>query len=132
MAAITFTLTREAYEALIALAREGTKDSDGQVTPSKSRALDSFLKSIERDNGITRDGVWVQWQELDLPLPAGTRFPEIWPPTMRVYIEYVTRKVCRADVDAALASNATNPTSVLVTKDPGAIVGWTELATFFI
>jgi hypothetical protein len=128
---LSFELDQEQYEALIGLAREGTKNDAGTVDPDKARSLDAFLKSIESSNGITRDAVWVQWQELDQPLPAGTLFPSVWPPELRVYIEYVTRKVTRADVDNVIATQATNPLSVLVTKDPGATLGWTELANFF-
>lgn len=132
MAQIQFTLTQEEYEALIAFAREGTKNDAGQVKHDLALRLDAFLRSIERNNDITRDAVWVQWQELDEPLPPGTRFPEVWPPEKRVYIEFVTRLVARADVNDALEQNARNPTSVLVTRDPGATYGWTELDKFFI
>ena len=132
MAQLEFTLTQEEYEALIALAREGTKNDEGQVTNHDLAVrLDAFLRSIEKNNGIERSAVWVQWQELDEPLPPGTRFPEEWPPRMRVYIELISRRVARSDVDDALRQNATNPTSVLVTSDPGAMYGWTELDDFF-
>lgn len=131
MAELQFTLSREQYEALIAYAREGTKDADGNPIHDKAVALDDFLVSIERANGITRYQLWVQWQELDEPLPAGTRFPESWPPQLRVFIEQVTRTISRSDVDAVLLSNAKNPTSVLVTSDPGAKYGWTEIDAYF-
>jgi hypothetical protein len=131
MAQLEFTLSQEEYEALIAFAREGTKDDEGQVDQAAAQRLDSFLKTIEKNNGIERDAVWVQWQELDEPL-VGTRFPEKWPQEKRVYIELISRLVARADVDEALRQNARNPTSVLVTRDPGATYGWTELNKFFI
>jgi hypothetical protein len=129
---MTFTLRQDQYEALIALAREGTKNDAGDVDLEKSRRLDEFLKLIEKENGVTRDAVWVQWQELDAPLPPGTVFPQKWPPELRHYIEYVTRKVAKADVDKAIETLANNPTSILVTKDPAALVGWTPLNDFFI
>lgn len=131
MAQLQFTLTQEEYEALIAYAREGTKDDAGQVNHELAVRLDAFLRSIEKKNGVERDGVWVQWQELGEPLPQGTRFPEKWPPDKRVYIELVTRKVAKADVTDALRQNAKTPISVLVTRDPGAMYGWTELDKFF-
>jgi hypothetical protein len=132
MAQLEFTLSQEEYEALIAFAREGTKNDEGQVNQDLALRLDAFLRSIEKTNGVERDAVWVQWQELDEPLPPGTRFPEKWPPEKRVYIEFVTRKVAKSDVTDALQQNATNPTGVLVTRDPGAMNGWTELDKFFI
>jgi hypothetical protein len=131
MAELEFTLTREEYEALIAFAREGTKDADGTPIHDKAVALSDFLVSIEKKNGITRDAVWVQWQELDQPLPPNTRFPEKWPPEMRIFIEKVLNPVSRVDVDEVLEANAKNPTSILVTRDPGALYGWTELEAFF-
>jgi hypothetical protein len=131
MPAPTFTLSQEQYEALIAFARRGTLDADGAVIPEQSRQLDTYLKAIELDNDITRDAVWVQWQEMDQPLPAATSFPDTWPPEMRHYIEFITRRVARADVDAALTELARAPTNVLVTKDPAARLGWTPLDDFF-
>ena len=127
----TFTLTLEEYEALVALARKGTVDAGGHPVPSSSRNLDEFLQQIEKENDVTRDAVWVQWQELDAPLPPKTDFPITWPPSMRWYIELITRKVAKADVTRVLASRAKNPTSILVTRDPAGIVGWTPVDQFF-
>lgn len=130
MAQLEFTLTQEEYEALIALAREGTKDDEGLVNQDKALALEQFLRSIEKKNGITRDAVWLQWQELDEPLPPGTRFPEKWPPEKRVHVEQVTRPIAKADLEEVLAANAKNPTSVMFTRDPGALYGWTEFSQY--
>ena len=69
----------------------------------------------------------MQWQEMDAPLPPNMRFPEVWPPELRVRIEHVTRDISRADIDEVLASNAKNPTSVLFTTDAGAKYGWTPI-----
>lgn len=127
-----FTLTQEQYEALIALAREGVKDSAGAAIPEAARRLDEFLKLIEKNNGITRDGLWVQWQELNAPLPPGSSFPEKWPLEMRRYIELVTRKIAKADVMSVVNTHAHNPTSILVTRDPAALIGWTPVEDFFV
>jgi len=129
---MNFQLTQEEYEALIALAREGTKDKEGSPLPEKSRSLNDFLLLIERKNGIKRDAVWVQWQELDAALPPGTDFPRKWPLELRVFIEFITRKVAKADVEQMLNARAKKPTSVLVTRDPAAQLGWTPIDDFFI
>lgn len=123
-----FTLTQQQYEALIALARRGIQDIDSAV-----HALDGFLKDIERSNGVTRDFVWVQWQELNQPLPSSNtvKFPDTWPPQLRKSIEFLSRKVARVDVEAVLTRYASEPTSVLVTRDVGAKLGWTTLDDFF-
>lgn len=132
MAALTFSLTQQQYEALIALAREGTKDADGNVVQDKALRLDAFLKSIEKDNGITRHALWVRWQETDSPLPPTTNFPEVWPPLLTHYIELISRPIARADVDAVVAAKARRPLTVMVTKDPAALVGWTTLDDYFL
>lgn len=121
----TFTLSQEDYEALISYARAGTK------TPDESRVLDAFLKTIEAASGITRSFVWIQWQEQDQPLPPTTAFPEVWPPEMRYYFELLSRPVAKSDVVAILKLRARKPQNVLVTKDPGAVLGWTSIDAFF-
>lgn len=122
-----FTLTQEQYEALIYLARLGVA-GDAQ----KQTQLNTFIKDIEKSNGVTRSFLLVQWQEASAPLPPGTNFPEKWPPELRVGIELVTRPISKADVEAVLANRASEPVSVLVTKDPAGLVGWTPLDDFFV
>lgn len=122
----SFTLSQEQYEALIFLARKGVEGS-----PLDQTRLDQFLRDIEKTNGITRSFLWVQWQELSAPLPPGTNFPEKWPPELRKAIELVGRPVARADVDDVLKRYASEPMSVLVTRDPAALVGWTPIDDFF-
>jgi hypothetical protein len=121
-----FTLTQEQYEALIALAREGS------TTAFQARTLDEFLKVIETANGVTRSGLWVRWQEMHQPLPSTTSFPDTWPPELEHYIELVTRQVARADVETMIAARATSPVNIMVTKDPGKTVGWTSLDDYFV
>lgn len=119
-------LSQQDYEALIALSRKGTS------TPDEERRLDTFLRSIEKNNGITRYGLWVQWQEQDQPLPPTARFPERWPPELRFFIELISRPISRSDVEAVLKQKARKPATVLVTKDPGATIGWSTLDQHFI
>jgi hypothetical protein len=122
-----FRLTQEQYEALIALARRGVAGD-----PQRTVDLEQWLRGIERQNGITRHFLMVQWQERGAPLPPGTDFPAVWPPEMRKSIELVTRPIAKADVDAVLEEHATEPLSVLVTPDPNGLVGWTPVDSFFI
>lgn len=129
--AFPLSLNQAEYESLVELARQGTLNHAGQVLSEKARNLDAFLRSIERRNGITRYQIWVQWQEQDAPLPPGTLFPETWPPEMRAFLALTSRPISRGDVDQLLASKARSPTSVLVTRDPAAKIGWTELDAFF-
>lgn len=142
--AMEFRLTQEQYEALIALAREGVKvvGEDGLLRVDQDSAirLDGFLRSIEASNDVVRDAVWIQWQELRQPVPPAAAFPESWPPQQRAYLEFVSqrdsgtgsvRRVSKADVLERLRTDASSPTNVLVTRDPGARNGWTELDKFF-
>jgi hypothetical protein len=120
-----FTLTQEQYEALVAMARKGA-DNPHQLT-----LVEQYLKTIEEDNGITRDFVLVQWQEQGAKLPVGANFPETWPPQLRQTIELVSRAIARADVEAMLEVKANDPIDVLVTRDPAGLVGWATLDDFF-
>lgn len=125
------SLDQQDYEALIALSRKGAIGDDGTIDPNKLRQVDSFLRVIEVKNDIVRDGVWIQWQEADQPLPPNVDFPEVWPPQLRFYLELTTRPVAKADVDEVIKAKASKPVTVLVTRDPGAVVGWTDIDSFF-
>jgi hypothetical protein len=123
---MTFTLSQEQYEALIALARLGAS------TPEKQRALDAFLKSVEKANSVTRYALLIQWQEMDQPLPSSVEFPKTWPPEQRFFLENLTRPIAKVDVGRVLAAKARKPTNVLVTPDPAGLVGWTPIDNFFV
>ena len=123
-----FILEQEEYEALISLGREGAAIKG----PNHVRSFEEFLLLIERKNNITRSIVWVQWQELDTPLPPNTDFPDTWPPEQRKKIELITRPVARVDVDQVVAQFARQPENILVTKDPAGIIGYTPIDDFFI
>lgn len=129
--AFPISLQQEEYEALVELARQGTLDAAGNVNSDKARTLNAYLVMLEKKNNITRYAVWVQWQETGAPLPAGTIFPDKWPPELRAYLALTTRPIAKTDVQTLLKNKARNPMTVLVTKDPGAAVGWTDLNTFF-
>lgn len=126
---MNFNLDQEQYESLVALARVGAQASGD---PNKSRQLETWLKLIEKNNGVTRDLVVVLWQELNAHLPVGTFFPTNWPPTLKFTVELTTRPVARADIDKVLAARAKNPISVMCTKDPEGVLGLTPIADFFI
>jgi len=129
--AFPISLEQSEYETLVEYARQGTLDANGHVIQEKALGLDAWLRLIEGKNDIHRYFLWVQWQEQDAPLPAGTSFPDKWPPELREFIALTSRRIARADVDAVLARRARQPTNVLVTLDPAARVGWTELDQFF-
>jgi len=125
------SLSQEEYEALVELARQGTMGAEGVVNVEKARSLTMYLRMLEKKNGIQRYAVWVQWQEADSPLPPGTMFPKKWPPELREYLALTSRPIAKTDVITMLKNRARNPVTVLVTKDPGATVGWQELDVFF-
>lgn len=120
------TVTQEEYESLITLARAGATTADAQ------RQLDAWLKQIEKKNNIVRSILWVQWQEADTPLPPNTAFPEKWPPEMRYMIQLLTRPVSKLDVEAVLRQKARKPVTVMVSPDPGGVLGWIPLGDFFV
>lgn len=122
---MTFTLSQEQYEALVALAKAGA------TTPDRQRALNAWLITIELENSVVRHRLWIQWQEADQPLPPTAQFPESWPPELRYDLEILSRPIGKADVDAVLRKRARNPITVLVTPDPGAVLGWTPVEDYF-
>lgn len=124
-------LEQSEYETLIELARQGTLNADGTVSQDKALGLDAWLRMIEQKNGVSRNFIWVQWQEQNAPLPQGTNFPKKWPPELRVPLSLVSRAIAKSDVTSMLDARAKNPTSVLVTRDPAALVGWMEIDEFF-
>lgn len=122
----SFTLTEEQFSALSALARRGVEGDE-----ERTRSLDKFLREIEESNGVTRYFLLVRWQELDQPLPPGTNFPETWPPVWQRSLERTDRDIARAEVDTLVSQEATNPTSILVTRDPSGVLGWKTLDQHF-
>jgi len=120
------TLDQEQYLAIVSLARQGAQ------TPDKKRVLERFLQDIDEKNGVTRYVLWVQWQEQEQPLPPTTNFPETWPPQMRAILERVDRPIAKSDVLKVVKDRARNPTNILVTRDVGALVGWTAVNDYFI
>jgi|HigsolmetaAR201D_1030396.scaffolds.fasta_scaffold19712_2 hypothetical protein len=119
-------MSSEQYMALIALARVGVANAE------QARTLEAFLADIDANNNVTRYVLLVQWQELDSPIPPGMKFPEKWPPELRLFIERTDRPVAKADVLKALSKKAKNPHQILVTRDPAGIVGWTQIDKFFV
>lgn len=129
--AFPISLSQAEYETLVEFARQGTLYDDGSIKPAPALGLDSWLRTVEVKNNIVRHFLWVQWQEQGAAVPPGARFPEKWPPELRASISLMSRAINRSDVEVLLAMKAREPTSVLVTRDPAAIVGWTELAEYF-
>lgn len=117
------TLTEEEYRAFVALSRDG-KDAQ------KILEIEAFAKSIEERNGIKRYFVLVQWQEAGQPLPVGAVFPSSWPPQLRAPIE-LSRPIAKSDVELLLQQRAIKPVTILVTRDPAGVVGWTGIDQFF-
>lgn len=128
----TFTLSQEQYEALVDLSRRGTLDKNGAVIPDTARQLDAWLELIEKANGITRSSLWIQWQEVDSPVPPTASFPRTWPPELRYFLQFVSRTITRGDVEAVVKQKARNPVNVMVTRDPGAELGWSTLDQYFL
>lgn len=114
-------LTEDEYTALVALARTGA------ATGNRVPELELFLKSIEKKNAITRYFLVVRWQEADQREQPMTRFPTVWPPERQQVIERIDRPIARVDVEQVLAMYASNPITPMVTTDPSAQLGWTEL-----
>lgn len=119
------SLSQPDYEALVFFAKKGV------TTQDEALRLETFLKDLEKRNGVERYLLWIQWQEASTPLPPTANFPKVWPPELRFRLELISRPITRADVDAVLEKKATNPVTVVVTSDPAALLGWTPLEAWF-
>lgn len=128
----SINLTLEQYEALIALARKSAVNADGSIDQQASNVLDSFLRQIELANGITRSSLWIRWQDPNAPLPPGIRFPETWPPNLQFFLQLITRPIAQSDVMQVVNAATANPQNIMVTPDPAGLVGWTQLAAYFV
>lgn len=119
------TLTLEEYQALIFFVR-ASADTD------KKRQVQAMLAEAEIRNGVSRHMLVVQWQEAGYALPPNARFPDVWPPELRVTVERTDRPLCKADIEAVLQSRARRPLSILVTTDPAGLLGWTSIDDYFV
>jgi hypothetical protein len=128
----TFTLSVEQYEALISLAQRGTVGPDGCVNQAQAVVLQAALQDIETSNGITRYSLWIQWQDPTAPLPPGTNFPTSWPPSLRYFLQFISRPICQQDVLDVVSQRTPNAVNIMVTPDPAALLGWTPIAGYFV
>ena len=126
------SIDQESYEALIALAQRGTFNPDGSINQEQAMTLDAFLRSIEKANGITRFGLWVRWQDPKAPLPPGTLFPRIWPPTLQFFLQLVSRPISKADVLELVGKKTPDAVNIMVTPDPAALLGWSKMSDYFV
>jgi hypothetical protein len=117
-------MTLEEYQALVYFVRASTH-------AEKKRQIESMLRQVEERNGVTRHVLVVQWQETGQALPPNTRFPDVWPPQLRVVIERTDRPLSRADVTKVLETRAVRPLNIMVTTDPAGELGWTAIDEYF-
>ena len=129
----TFNLTQEQYTALIALAQRSTWLPDGSVNVAKAQELQNYLKEIEEANGITRYSLWIRWQDPTAPLPPGwkSNFPKTWPPNLQFFLQLISRPLCKNDVLTVVNARTPKAVNIMVTLDPAALVGWTQLNVYF-
>lgn len=109
------TITRNQYDALIAAA----------LDKNTSEVL-RLRSIIDKQNDIKRYFLNVRWQDVGGEPPPRVSFSAGWPPMSTYKIE-LERKIVRSDVEDVLRTQAANPQLVLVTPDPNAEVGWTEI-----
>jgi hypothetical protein len=130
---MNLTLAQQQYEALIALAQRSTIQPDGSVNVAKAQELQNYLSEIERANNITRYSLWIRWQDPTAPLPPGwkSNFPKTWPPNLQFFLQLLTRPLCKADVMTVVDTRTPTATNIMVTPDPAALYGWTQLDTYF-
>ena len=129
----TFTLTQQQYESIIALAQRSTYCPDGSVDQARAQELDSYLREIEEANSIVRSSLWIRWQDPTAPLPPGwkSNFPATWPANLQFFLQLISRKIAKTDVLAVVSQRTANAINIMVTPDPAALVGWTQIDVYF-
>jgi hypothetical protein len=129
---MNFTLTQEQYEALLALAQQGTHRPDGSIDQQKALVLDEALRDIEQSNDVVRYSLWIRWQDPTAPLPPRTNFPKTWPPNLQYLLQFITRPIAKTDVLGIVSQKTPNAQNIMVTPDPAALLGWTPIDAYFV
>jgi hypothetical protein len=115
---MSITMTRTEYDALINASQAAVDAGDSNLD------VLSLRNTVDEANGITRYFLLVRWVNAgDNQRP---QLGQTWPPTLEHNIE-LERPISRADVDQVLADQASNPVTVLVTRDRQGVVGLTAL-----
>lgn len=115
---MTITMERSEYDALINAAQAA---EDAEVS---NLDVLSLRNSIDEANGITRYFLKVRWVNAgDNQRP---KLGQTWPPTLEHDIE-LERPISRTDVDQVITDQASNPVTILVTRDRRGNVGLTAL-----
>lgn len=90
-----------------------------------------LVAKINQRNDLNFCTLWVQWTERGQRVPVGASFPDRWPSEWRYRIDLFNRMPTRSDVTEVLTRRSSRPVDVLVTYDPAALVGWTQLDVLF-
>jgi len=119
------TLTDEQYAALASLARKGS------TTPDSQRELDVYLRAIEDENDIKRYTLYVAWVETGTVPPIAARFPETWPPSQKMLMTRYDRPITKQDVVDFANKKGRKPANLMVSRDPGGVLGFVLIDSFF-
>lgn len=117
----------EEYEAMVTLAIDACRRS-----PEAAVRFSELVAKVNQRNDLSFRTLWVQWTERGQPLPLDANFPVRWPDAWRYRLDLFNRTPTRKDVEEILARHATRPVDVLVTYDPAALVGWSQLDRLFV
>lgn len=112
-------MSRANYETLLTAA-----------TASNAAAAAEVAAVVDRENGVRRYLLHIRWINVGGQIPSRVELGLVWPATSTYTLRKEDTPISRLEVDEVLAANATNPVSVMVTKDPNGEVGWTELDVY--
>lgn len=112
------TMSRAEYDALIAagLAADTTE-------------IERLQAIIDETNSITRYRLQIRWQDIGGTRPTHIELGLGWPTDQSFLLE-LERPIERADVDTVTSTQAQNPVSIMVTRDPAGVVGWTLVGDY--
>jgi hypothetical protein len=112
------SMSRANYETLLTAALAGNAAAANEVSTV-----------VDRENSIRRYVLHVRWINVGGQGPSRVELGRGWPPES-TYVIRAESPISRLQVDEVLAQNATNPISVMVTRDPNGVVGWTEVDVY--
>lgn len=112
------TMSRAEYDALIAA---GLADDTTEI-----KRLQTI---IDGANSIIRYRLQIRWQDIGGSRPTHIQLGLGWPTDQSFLLE-LERPIARADVDIVTSTQAQNPVSIMVTRDPEGIVAWTLVDSY--
>ena len=104
---------------------------------AQSRGWGSFsvagelIEKIEKENSLTRYYLALRWKDRESNEYSPSQYQDEWPPTRTAVLSRYTSAWTYDEVMGAIRNTTPHPFSIEVTTDRSALVGWTDIDTYF-